>query len=273
MQEKMARQENNPQVRETDPPSRLEGRNPVAEALAAGRSINRIYVLEGARGGRAGKDLVELVEQCRRQGALVDYVSRAALDRMAVTHAHQGIIAEAAPYAYQDLDRILADCQAQGRDPFLLLLDHIQDAHNLGSILRVADGAGVQAVVIPRRRAVALNAAVARSSAGAIEHVPVCRVNNLTQTLLRLKEEGFWIFGTAAEGGSSYRQADYSGKIALIIGSEGAGMSKKIAGHCDFLLSIPLQGRINSLNAAVACGILAFEAASQRKDPQACQNP
>ncbi len=269
----MTRQETSTQESGPDPQARLEGRNPVAEALAAGRSINRAYILEGAKGGRASKDLAELAEQCRQQGAVIEYVSRALLDRMAVTHAHQGIIAEVAPYAYQDLSQILADCQALGKEPFLLLLDHIQDAHNLGSILRIADGAGVQAVVIPRRRAVALNAAVARSSAGAVEHVPVCRVNNLTQTLLMLKDQGFWIYGTAAGGGTPYKQADYSGRIALIIGSEGAGMSKKIASHCDFLLSIPLQGRINSLNAAVACGILAFEAASQRSDPGKSQNP
>lgn len=247
--------------------TRIEGRNPVAEALAAGRSINRVLVLEKARG-----DLALLADRCRRQGAVVDYVSRAVLDRTALTRAHQGIIAEAAPYAYADLNEILRACDEKGQAPFLLLLDHIQDANNLGSILRIADGAGLDAVVIPKRRSVPLNAAVAKASAGAVEHVALCRVNNLTQTILMLKEQGFWIFGTAAEAATSYKEADFSGRIALIVGSEGEGMSRKIAEHCDFLLSIPLQGRINSLNAAVACGIMVFEAVSRRNKGKLCSD-
>ena len=250
--------------------TRLEGRNPIAEALAAGRSINRIYLLEGARQGRAGKDLADLAQACRQQGALVSYVSRARLDAMAESHGHQGIIAEVAPFNYRDLDQILAACQAADRPPFLLLLDQIQDAHNLGSILRIADGAGVDAVVITRRRSVPLNAAVAKASAGAVDHVPLSRFNNLTQTILMLKEEGFWVHGTAAGQGLSYKEADYKGKLALVIGSEGFGMSQKLADHCDFLLSIPLKGKVNSLNAAVACGVICFEASSQRQEPAAC---
>ncbi|NLB28212.1 MAG: 23S rRNA (guanosine(2251)-2'-O)-methyltransferase RlmB [Clostridiaceae bacterium] len=248
--------------------TRIEGRNPVAEALAAGRSVNRAYVLENARG-----ELARLADLCRQQGAVIDYVSRAVLDRMALTRAHQGIIAEVAPYAYADLGDILRSCKLKDHPPFPLLLDHIQDANNLGSILRIADGAGIDAVVIPQRRSVALNAAVAKASAGAVEHVPLCRVKNLTQTILMLKEEGFWIFGTAAEAGSCYRQADYGGSIAVVVGSEGQGMSKSIAGHCDFLLSIPLHGRVNSLNAAVACGIIVFEAAWQRDEKGLCAHP
>ncbi len=245
--------------------TRIEGRNPVAEALAAGRSINRVLVLEKARG-----DLALLADRCRQQGAVVDYVNRAVLDRMALTRAHQGIIAEVAPYAYTPLDDILQTCDEENRTPLLLLLDHIQDANNLGSILRIADGAGVDAVVIPKRRSVPLNAAVAKASAGAVEHVPLCRVNNLTQTILMLKEQGFWIFGTAAKAGLCYKEADYAGKLALVVGSEGQGMSQKISEHCDFLLSIPLRGRVNSLNAAVACGIIVFEAAARRNKADAC---
>ncbi|HPX93418.1 MAG TPA: 23S rRNA (guanosine(2251)-2'-O)-methyltransferase RlmB [Bacillota bacterium] len=248
--------------------TRLEGRNPVAEALAAGRSLNRVYVLENARG-----DLAALAARCRQQGARVDFVSRAVLDSMALTRAHQGIIAEAAPYAYSDLNGILQTCKEEGRDPFLLLLDHIQDANNLGSILRVADGAGIDAVVIPRHRSAPLNAAVAKASAGAVEHLPLCRVNNLTQTILMLKDQGFWIFGTSAVSGTCYKDADYGGSIALVVGSEGEGMSKMVAQHCDFLLSIPLRGRINSLNAAVACGIIVFEAVSRRGKKEACSDP
>ncbi len=240
--------------------NRIEGRNPVAEALAAGRSINRAFILEQATG-----ELAALAGRLREEGAIVQFVSRASLDAMATSRAHQGIIVEAAAYQYSDLDTVLADCRDRGQEPFILLLDQIQDAHNLGSILRIADGAGAHAVVILKRRSVPLNAAVAKASAGAIEHVPVCRVNNLTSVILMLKEAGFWIFGTRAGDGLNYREADYSGKIALVIGSEGQGISKKVAEHCDFHLSIPLHGRVNSLNAAVACGIIAFEAAASRR--------
>lgn len=253
-----------PKREETGDLTRLEGRNPLAEALAAGRSINRVYLLEGARQGRAGQDLADLAEACRQQGALITYVSRAQLDAMAESHGHQGIIAEVAPYDYQDLDQILAACRLEGRPAFFLILDQIQDAYNLGSILRVADGAGVDAVVIPKHRAVPLNAAVAKASAGAVEHVPLCRVTNLTQTILSLKEEGFWIYGTAAGEGMTYKEADYSGNIAVVIGSEGFGVARKLAGHCDYQVSIPLKGKVNSLNAAVACAIICFEASSQR---------
>ena len=242
--------------------TRLEGRNPIQEALSAGRSINRVYLLESAK--ERASDLSRLASACEKQGALVSYVSRARLDSMAETQAHQGIIAEVAPYGYQDLVDIIARCESENVAPFLLLLDHLQDAHNLGSILRIADGAGAHAVVIPKRRAVPLNAAVAKASAGAVEHVPLCRVNNLTDTILSLKKRGFWIFGTAAEAELSYKDADYSGSIAIVIGSEGQGMSQKIKGHCDFLVSIPLHGRVNSLNAAVASGIIVFEAVSGR---------
>ncbi|NLA96450.1 MAG: 23S rRNA (guanosine(2251)-2'-O)-methyltransferase RlmB [Clostridiaceae bacterium] len=248
--------------------TRIEGRNPVAEALAAGRSINRVFVMENARG-----DLAHLAARCRRQGAVVGHVSRSVLDRMALTRAHQGIIAEVAPYAYADLGGILRTCKEKDHSPFLLLLDHIQDANNLGAILRIADGAGIDAVVIPQRRSVPLNAAVAKASAGAVEHVPLCRVNNLSQTILMLKEAGFWIYGTAAQAATCYRKVDYAGSIAVVVGSEGQGMSQSLAGHCDFLLSIPLHGRINSLNAAVACGIIVFEAASQRDKKGLCPDP
>ena len=244
---------------------RLEGRNPIVEALEAGRSINKVYALQSARNTRSDTSLARLVAECKERGAVITYVGRTALDAMATSGAHQGIIAEVAPYEYADLTEILSQNERRGIDPFLILLDHIQDAHNLGSILRIADGAGVDAVVIPQRRSVALNAAVAKASAGAVEHVPLCRVVNLSKTILDLKKEGFWIYGTAADGETPYDKADYSGKIALVIGSEGEGISQKLLEHCDFLLTIPLYGKVNSLNAAVASGIIAFAAARQRR--------
>ncbi len=242
----------------------LEGRNPIAEALAAGRSINKVYILQSARRSHADAALARLAADCKENGAVVTYVTRAVLDSMAATGAHQGIIAEAAPYQYTDLQEILLRCERQNKSPFLILLDHIQDAYNLGSILRIADGAGVDAVIIPQRRSVSLNAAVAKASAGAVEHVPICRVVNLSKTVLDLKDAGFWVYGSAANGKTAYDQANYSGKIALIVGSEGDGISDKLLAHCDFLLTIPLRGKVNSLNAAVAAGIITFEAARQR---------
>ncbi len=245
--------------------NRLEGRNPIAEALEAGRSINKVYTLQSARDARSDTSLARLVADCKESGAVITYVGRKTLDAMATSGAHQGIIAEAAPYEYADLTEILVQCERCGTDPFLIMLDHIQDAHNLGSILRIADGAGVDAVVIPQRRSVALNAAVAKASAGAVEHIPLCRVVNLAKTILDLKKQGFWIYGTSADGDTAYDKADYSGKIALVIGSEGEGISEKLLEHCDFLLTIPLYGKVNSLNAAVASGIIAFEAVRQRR--------
>lgn len=243
----------------------LEGRNPIAEALAAGRSINKVYTLHSVRNARSDTALARLVADCKEHGAVIAYVGRAALDAMATSGAHQGIIADVAPYEYADLADILAHCEQGGRDPFLILLDHIQDVHNLGSILRIADGAGVDAVIIPQRRSVTLTAAVAKASAGAVEHIPLCRVVNLSRTILDLKKQGFWVYGTSADGPTPYDEADFSGKIALVIGSEGEGISEKMLEHCDFLLTIPLHGKVNSLNAAVASGIITFEAARQRR--------
>lgn len=250
------------------PPSsdgQIEGRNPVAEALRAGRSINRLYVLNRARGGRGDTVLSELAEKARAAGATVSYVDRTALDRMATTGAHQGIIARVAAHDYADLDAILAEADASGRDPFFILLDNLQDPHNLGAILRVADAAGVDAVILPRHRSVTLDATVAKTSAGALEYVPVCRVTNLTRTVLDLKARGFWIFGTAAEAASDYHEVDWSGRVALVIGSEGRGIGDKLLEHCDFRLAIPQVGNVNSLNASVACGIITFEAMHCRR--------
>ncbi|NMA18403.1 MAG: 23S rRNA (guanosine(2251)-2'-O)-methyltransferase RlmB [Clostridiaceae bacterium] len=250
---------------ENTPVSQIEGRHPITEALRAGRPINRVFVLESARTSRRKSPLAELAQQCRDQGAIVVYANRATLDKMALSEGHQGIIAEMAAHDYADLDDVLQETERYGKTPFLLLLDHVQDPQNLGSILRIADGAGVTAVVIPKRRSVPLNAAVAKASAGAIEYVPVVRVTNLSQTILSLKDRGFWIFGTDATAETRYDNVDFTGKIALVIGSEGAGIARNIRNHCDVLLSIPLYGHINSLNAAVACGIVAFEAARKRR--------
>lgn len=241
---------------------RLEGRNPISEALKAGRTIDKIWVAR--REGRQDPALARLIQQARQSGSVIQEVDRTALDRMAETRNHQGIIAQVAAHTYKDLDELLAEIAAKDESPFLLILAELQDSHNLGSILRIADAAGVHGVIIPQRRSVGLNSAVARLSAGAVEHVPVAKVNNLTQTLIGLKEKGFWISGTDAGGDIVYSEADWSGPLAIVIGGEASGLSPSLGKQCDFLVSIPMRGQVNSLNAAVAAGIIVFEAARKR---------
>jgi 23S rRNA (guanosine2251-2'-O)-methyltransferase len=243
-------------------PDRLEGRNPIMEALKAGRTVNKVWIAR--REGNPDAGLVRLVSRLRDAGAVILEVDRRVLDQMASTGAHQGIIAQVAAHEYSDLNDLLARSRANGAVPFLLVLDGVQDAYNLGSILRIADAAGVQGVIIPKRRSVGLDALVAKASAGAIESVPVSRVTNISQTLDILKSEGFWITGTDSSGEQDYRSADWTGPLAMVIGSEGHGISPSIKKHCDFLVKIPMKGQINSLNVAVATGIVVFQATSQR---------
>lgn len=244
-------------------PDRLEGRNPIAEALKAGRTVNKVWIAR--REGNPDAGLVRLVSRLREAGAVILEVERQVLDQMATTGAHQGIIAQVAAHEYSDLDDLLARSRANGAVPFLLILDGVQDAYNLGSILRIADAAGIHGVIIPRRRSVGLDALVAKASAGAIESVPVCRVTNISRTLDTLKSEGFWITGADSSGEQDYRSADWTGPLAMVIGSEGRGISPSIKKHCDFLVKIPMKGQINSLNVAVATGVLVFQAISQRE--------
>ena len=244
------------------PEDRLEGRHPVTEALKAGRTVDKIWVAR--REGRPDPVLGRIIRDARDSGTIVSEVERTVLDQMSLTRNHQGLIAQVAAHDYLDLDELLKRCEKNERPPFLILLDELKDSYNLGSILRIADAAGCDGIVIPQRRSVGLNAAVSRASAGAIEHVPVVKVTNMTQTVLKLKEKGFWIFGTDAEAGQTYDQADWSGSLAIITGSEGEGLSAALRKHCDFLVSIPMRGHVNSLNAAVATGIIVFEAVRQR---------
>lgn len=243
---------------------RLEGRNPVQEALKAGRVIDKLWIQRSAE-GRVEPELLKLAHAVRDAGGVVHEVEKAALDKLSQTHAHQGVIAQTAMHEYYALEELLALAQSRGERPFIVLLDGIQDAYNLGAILRIADAAGAHGVVIPKRRSVGLDAVVAKASAGAIEHVRCCRVNNLVQCIAQLKEAGLWIVGTAP-GGTAYSANEaFREAVAVVIGSEGEGMRPLVAKHCDILLSIPMRGRINSLNAAVAAGIVLFEAARQRE--------
>jgi 23S rRNA (guanosine2251-2'-O)-methyltransferase len=247
----------------------LEGRNPILEAIRAGRTINKLWVVK--KDERPDPALSRVVAMAREAGAVIMEVDRRALDAMSTTHAHQGVIAQVAAHEYVELDDLLSQIKSRSEVPFLLVLDEIQDSYNLGSILRIADAAGVQGVIIPMRRSVGLDAAVAKASAGAIEHVPVARVGNLNQTIIQLKDQGFWVTGTDTDGKTNYRAADWQGPLVIIIGSEGEGLSPSLKRQCDFVVSIPMQGKVNSLNAAVAAGIVTFEAAANRRGDQAAE--
>lgn len=239
---------------------RLEGRNPVLEALKSGRSINRIFVAEGDRDG----SIKQIIAMARQSHILIQEVSRAKLDDMSATHAHQGIIALTAAKNYVEVEDIIDIAQKSGRPPFIIILDGITDSYNLGSILRTANSAGVHGVIIPKRRAVGLTSSVSKASAGAIEYVPVARVTNIVQTIESLKKLNIWVVGTDSSGEKPYFEADLTGPVALVVGSEGEGMSKLTGKSCDFIVNIPMLGEISSLNAAVAGAIVTFEIVRQR---------
>lgn len=246
---------------------RLEGRNSVLEALKAGREFNKIWILESAGGKKPDPILIRIMNDAEKKKIPVIRAKRDALDRMSETHNHQGVIAQVASHEYADIEDIITKCADEGRSPFFVVLDELKDAYNLGSVLRIADAAGVDGVIIPKHRSIGLDSVVAKASAGAIEYVPVARVTNIAMTLRDLKEKhGFWVFGTDAEGKTDYDKADYKGPIAIVIGSEGEGMRDVVRRECDFLLSIPMAGNVNSLNAAVAAGIVIYEAVKGRTE-------
>ena len=245
--------------RETDE-NLLEGRNAVTEALRAGRTIDKLYIASG----ETDKALARLAAMARQAGAAVVECDRRKLDQMSQTGAHQGVIAQAAVHDYCTVDEMLAFAKERGEAPLLVLCDELTDPHNLGAILRTAECAGAHGVIIPKRRSVGLTAVVGKASAGAVEYMPVARVANLTQTIEALKKQGVWVFGTAADADTALYSADLKGPAAIVIGSEGEGMSRLVAESCDFKVSIPMKGRISSLNASAAAAILLYEAVRQR---------
>ena len=238
----------------------IEGRNAVIEALRAGESIDKIYLAKG----ETDKTLGHIASKARTAGVVVVEADRRKLDAMSRTHAHQGVIALAAVREYASVEDILAIAGKKGEKPLLVICDEISDPHNLGAIIRTAECAGAHGIVIPKRRSAGLTAVVAKTSAGAVAHVPVARVPNIPALLKDLKKQGVWIFGTAADGTTALYQADLKGPAAIVIGSEGEGMTRLAAENCDFLVSIPMRGRLNSLNASAAAAILMYEAVRQR---------
>jgi len=239
----------------------VAGRNSVLEALKGGRPINKILVSKGERHG----SLREIVGLARSQGLVVQEVEQVKLDAVADGVKHQGVIAMVAPVAYAEIEDILAVAVSRGEPPFIVLLDELEDPHNLGAILRTADATGVHGVLIPKRRSCPLSATVAKTSAGAVEYVPVARVGNVAQTIERLKKDGLWVVGADAEGDKKYYDADLRGPILLVIGSEGQGLGRLTKESCDFMVNIPMRGAISSLNASVACSLLLYEVMRQRE--------
>ena len=236
----------------------LVGRNAVTEALKSGRGINKLWIASGDREGSVS----EIAALAKERGIVVQYVERAKIEALA--GGHQGVLAYVAPVPYAELDDILKAAEEKGEAPFLVLLDELEDPHNLGALLRTADATGVHGILIPKRRSVSLNATVAKTSAGAVEYVPVARIGNIAQTLKKLKEKGFWVAGADMDGEKAYYEADLTGPLVLVVGSEGRGMSRLTKEACDFIVSMPMVGRINSLNASVAGSILMYESMRQR---------
>lgn len=238
----------------------IEGRNAVTEALRSGRTVNKVYLADGDTDRALGR----LAAMAKEAGAVVVRIDRRKLNEMSQTGAHQGIIASVAVHDYATIDDILVAAEAKGEAPLIVLCDELSDPHNLGAILRTAECAGAHGVIIPKRRSVGLTAVVGKASAGAVEYMPVARVSNLTAAIRELKQRGVWIFGTAADGTVPLYSADLKGPAAIVIGNEGVGMSRIVAESCDFKVSIPMKGRISSLNASAAAAILLYEAVRQR---------
>ena len=238
----------------------IEGRNAVAEALRAGTPIDKVFLLKG----EVDLPLRQLANQARQQGAVLAEVDRHKLDAMSRTHAHQGVIALAAVREYASVEDLLQAARDRGEPPLLVVCDELSDPHNLGAVIRTAECAGAHGVIIPKRRSAGLTAVVAKTSAGAVSHVPVARVPNLPSLLQELQEAGLWVFGTAADGDTLLYDADLKGPAAIVIGSEGRGMGRLVAEHCDFKVRIPMKGKLNSLNASAAAAILLYEAVRQR---------
>ena len=238
----------------------IEGRNAVIEALRTQTNIDKIYIQRG----ETDKTLGHIASKARAAGIVVVEADRRKLDGMSRTHAHQGVIALAAVREYVSLEDILADAAAKGEQPLLVVCDEISDPHNLGAIIRTAYCAGAHGVIIPKRRSAGLTSIVAKTSAGAVSHMKVARVPNIPALLKDLKKQGIWVFGTAADGTTGLYQADLKGPAAIVIGSEGDGMTRLASENCDFLVSIPMKGDLNSLNASASAAILLYEAVRQR---------
>lgn len=239
----------------------IAGKHSVLEALRSGRTINKLWLAENAQ-----KQLtMPIVAEAKKNGIIVQFVDKRKLDQMAGNVQHQGVVAQVAAYEYAEVDDLIARAKEAGETPFLLILDEIEDPHNLGSILRTADCTGVHGVIIPKRRSVGLTATVSKTSAGAVEYVPVARVTNIAQTIEELKEQGIWVAGADVSAEQNMYRSDLTMPLAVVIGNENKGIGRLIKEKCDFLLKLPMFGQINSLNASVAAGVIMYEVVRQRE--------
>ena len=239
--------------------TKIEGRNAVLEAFRSGKTIDKLFVLDGCKDG----PIQTILREAKKHDTIINFVGKERLSQISVTGKHQGVIAYAAAYEYSEVEDMLKLAEERGEDPFLILLDNIEDPHNLGAIIRTANLAGAHGVIIPKRRAVGLTATVAKTSAGALNYTPVAKVTNLAKTMEELKEKGLW-FVCADMGGESMYRLNLKGPIGLVIGNEGEGVGRLVKEKCDFVASIPMKGEIDSLNASVAAGVLAYEIVRQR---------
>ena len=238
----------------------IEGRNAVLEAFRSGKTIDKLFVQDGCQDG----SINTIKREARKHDTIINFVTKERLDQMSATGHHQGVIAQAAAYDYGTVEEMLANAREKGEDPFLILLDGVTDPHNLGAVIRTAECVGAHGVIVPERRSVGLTAVVGKTSAGALEYMPVARVANLTAAIDELKSRGVWVFGTAADGDTALYKTDLKNAAAIVIGNEGSGMSRLVAERCDFKVSIPMLGSISSLNASAAAAILLYEAVRQR---------
>ncbi len=237
----------------------IEGRNAVLEAFRSGKPIDKLFVLDGCHDG----PVQSIIREAKKCGTIIQFVKKERLEQMSATGKHQGVICYAAAYEYSEMEDIFKLAEEKGEDPFIFLLDDIEDPHNLGAIIRTANLAGAHGVIIPKRRAVGLTATVAKTSAGALNYTPVVKVTNLSNTIEELKERGMW-FACADMGGDVMYKANLTGSMGIVIGNEGSGVSRLVKEKCDFVVSIPMKGDIDSLNASVAAGVLAYEVVRQR---------
>ncbi len=240
---------------------KLEGRNPVLEALRSGRPIDKVFVLSGDKNG----SVIKILSLCREKRIPVMEVDKQKLDRISTTGAHQGVVANVAAKEYSTVEDILLEAKTKGEKPFIVICDEINDPHNLGSIIRTSNAAGVHGVIIPKRNSVGLTATVAKTSAGAVEFTNVAKVSNLAQTIDKLKEHNIWVVGADMDGENDIYHQDFSGGIAIVIGSEGFGISRLIKEKCDFIVRIPMLGKITSLNASVAGALMIYETVRYRQ--------
>ncbi len=243
-----------------DKEDQIESRNSVIELLKSGKDINKLFIQKGNRQG----SINEIIKMAKEKKVVISEVDKNKLDQMSITHNHQGVIAAVPPFEYCDVEDILDLAKSKNEKPFIIILDGIEDEHNLGSIIRTAECTGVHGIIIPKRRSAAVNSTANKTSAGAAQYMNVARVSNLNDTIKFLKENDVWIYGTDMEGETYYNEEKYDSGVAIVIGSEGFGVSRLVKENCDFLIKIPMVGKINSLNASVSAGIVMYEVLNQR---------